>query len=86
MVVELRVAKGIEGRMATTQWAHCIAFVAMVSLLIKLVLVLLRPCGRASFRMVILLGFNTVANLISPSGLNTDLVYFNGGVMPCLDA
>ena len=72
--------------MAKTQWAHSIAFMAMVSLLIKLVLVLLRSCGRASFRMVVWLGFNTVVNSISPSGLNTNLVYFNGGVMPCLDA
>ena len=72
--------------MAMTLLAPSIAFMAMVSLLINLVLILLRSHGRASFHMVVWLGFNTVANSISPSGLNTDLVYFNGVVMPCLDA
>ena len=86
LVVGLQVSKGIEGSMATIEWAHNVGFMAMIILLIKLVLVLLRSCGRDSFRMVVWLGFNTVANSISPSGLNTDLVYFNGGVMTCLDA
>ena len=63
------------GKHATTQLAHSIAFVAMIILLIKLMLVLLRSCGRTMFHMVVWLGFNVVANSISPSGLNTDLVY-----------
>ena len=78
--------KGMEGSMATTQWAHNIAFMAMVSLLIKLVLVLLQSYGRDSFCMVVWLGFKIVVTSISPLGLNTNLVYFNGGIMPCLDA
>ena len=76
LVVDLQVPKGIEGSMATIQWAHRITFVAMVSLLIKLVIVLLRSCGRATFCIVVWLGFNTVANSISASSLNTDLVYY----------
>ena len=66
----------MEGSVATTQWAHNISFVAMVILLINIVLVLLRSCGRALFHMVVWLGFNIVENSIFPSGLNTDLVYF----------
>ena len=61
--------------MATTQLAHSIAFVAMISLLVKLMLFLLRSCGRTMFGMVVWLGFNAVANSISPLGLNIDLVY-----------
>ena len=63
--------------MATTQLAHSFAFMATVSLLIKLMLVTLQSCGRAMFRLVVWLGFDAVAKLISPSGLNTDLLILN---------
>ena len=76
LVVGLQVPKGMEVCVATTQWDHSISFMATVILLIKLVLVLLRSCGRAMFCIVVWLGFSTVVNSIFPSGFNTDLVYF----------
>ena len=71
----LQVPKRKEGSMATTQLALSIAFMATVSLLIKLMLVTLQSCGRAMFRPVAWLGFDVVAKSIFPLSLNTDLVY-----------
>ena len=62
--------------MATTQLAHSVAFMAMVSLLIKLVLLLLRSCGRATFYIVVWLGFNTLENSIFSFGLEYKLSLF----------
>ena len=62
--------------MATTLLAPSIAFMAMVSLLIKLLLVTIQSCGRATFRPVVWLGFDAVAESILPSGFEYRLCYF----------
>ena len=61
--------------MATTLLAPGVAFVATVSLLIKLMLVTLQSCAMGLFRLVVWLGFDVVVKTNFPSGLDTHLVY-----------
>ena len=55
--------------MDTTLLAPSVAFMAIVSLLTSLCLSPFNPVGRATFLLVVLLGFHVVEKLILPSGL-----------------
>ena len=65
----LQVLKGMEGSVATTQLAPGFSFVATVSLLIKLMLVTLQYCGRATFCLVVLAGVGCCSKINFALGL-----------------
>ena len=59
-----------------TPLAPSITIMVTVSLQIKIMLVNLQSYGRATFLLVVWLGFDVVAKLISPLGFEYKLGYF----------